>query len=186
MFQLLGKLILRIWGWKLVGENPGKQHKKLIYVVIPHTSNWDFLLGISTKWALPLDIKWLGKHTLFHWSYGWFFRALDGMPVVRDRNLKLVDRIVETFNAREELRIVIPAEGTRSYVDKIKTGFFYISKEAQVPISFLKINAREKILYISDVIEMTGDLVKDMTIVDDYFVDGIGIIPKNGYLCNRK
>jgi len=182
MLQLLGGLILKIWGWTLVGEDPGKKHKKLIYVVMPHTSNWDFLLGIATKWALPLDIKWLGKHTLFHWSYGWFFKALDGMPVVRNKNLKLVDRIIETFKSKDELRIVIPAEGTRSYVDKMKTGFFHISQQANVPISFLKINAREKVLYISDVIEMTGDFVRDMAIIDDYFMDGVGFVPENGYL----
>ena len=181
MFRLLGKLILKLWGWKIEGDDPGNRYKKLIYVVMPHTSNWDFLLGISTKWLLRMNIKWLGKNTLFRWPYGWLFRALDGIPVVRNKNLKLVDNIVETFNQQEELRIVIPVEGTRGPVNKIKTGFFYIAKNADVPISFMKIRADKKTLEFSDVIEMTGDLEKDMAIVDNYFRDGVGIIPENGY-----
>lgn len=182
MFRLLGRLILKIWGWKVSGVDPGIEHKKLIYVVIPHTSNWDFILGISSMWALPLRIKWLGKDTLFKWPYGWLFRALNGIPVVRNKNLKLVDNIVETFNQREEMRIVIPAEGTRGPVDKIKTGFFHIANKANVPIAFMKINAYTKTLHISDVIPMTGDFDKDMEILDDHFKDGVGIIPENGYL----
>ena len=185
MFRLLGWLILKIWGWKLAGDDPGKKHKKLIYVVLPHTSNWDFLLGISTKWYLRMKIKWLGKDALFRRLYGWFFRALDGIPVVRNKNLKLVDNIVETFNQEEELRIVIPAEGTRGPVDRIKTGFFYISQKANVPICFMKIRADIKTLEFTDIIEMTGDLDKDMAIVHNYFKDGVGIIPENGYLWNK-
>lgn len=186
MFQLLGRLILKLWGWKIVGEDPGKKHKKLIYVVIPHTSNWDFILGIATKWSLPLNIKWLGKDALFRWPYAWFFRALDGIPVVRNKNLKLVDNIVETFHQQDEMRIVIPAEGTRGPVDRIKTGFFHIAKNANVPISFMKIRADIKTLFLSDVIEMTGDLDKDLAILNDHFRGGVGIIPENGYLWKPK
>ncbi len=182
MFRLLGKLILWIWGWKVTGATPGIEHKKLIYVVIPHTSNWDFILGISSMWAVPLRIQWLGKDSLFRAPYGWLFRALNGIPVVRNKNQKLVDSIVDTFNHREEMRIVIPAEGTRGSVDKIKTGFFHISKNANVPISFMKVNADTKTLHISDIIKMTGDLEQDMDIVDDHFRDGVGIIPQYGYL----
>lgn len=185
MMRLLGKLILKVWGWKIEGIDPGIKHKKLIYVVMPHTSNWDFILGISTKWSLPLKIKWLGKHSLFKWPYAWFFRALDGLPVIRNKNLKMVDKIIETFNQKEELRIVIPAEGTRGPVDKIKTGFFHIAKNANVPISFLKIRADIKTLFVSDVFEMTGDLEQDMVIIHEYFKDAVGIIPENGYMWNQ-
>jgi len=182
MFRLLGRLILKLWGWKIEGDDPGKRHKKLIYVVIPHTSNWDFILGIATKWALPLEIKWLGKDALFRWPYGWFFRALDGLPVVRNKNQKLVDNIVDTFNQRETMRIVIPAEGTRGPVDRIKTGFFHIAKNANVPISFMRIRADIKTLELSDVIPMTGELEKDLATLNDHFRSGVGIIKENGYL----
>lgn len=181
MLRLLGKLILWIGGWKLEGDDPGQRHKKLIYIVMPHTSNWDFFIGLSAKWILPMNIKWLGKDALFRWPYGWFFRAVDGMPVVRNKNLKLVDRIIATFNSVEELRIVIPIEGTRGPVDRIKTGFYHISQNANVPISFLKINADLKTLFFTDVVEMTGDWETDLAVIHDYFKDGKGMIPENGY-----
>ena len=185
MLRLLGRLILWIWGWKVTGKDPGPDHKKLIYVVMPHTSNWDFILGISIKWMLPLRIKWLGKDALFRWPYGWFFRALDGIPVVRNKNLKLVDNIVATFKQQDEMRIVIPAEGTRSPVDRIKTGFFYIAKHANVPISFIKIMSDTKTVEFSDVVPMTGELEKDLATVNEYFKDGLGIIPEKGYLYQK-
>jgi len=181
MFRLLGKFILWLMGWKLEGDDPGQHHKKLIYIVMPHTSNWDFFLGISAKWIYPMDIKWLGKDALFRWPYGWLFRALDGMPVVRNKNLKLVDRIIETFNQKDELRIVIPIEGTRGPVDRIKTGFYHISQNAHVPISFLKIKADVKTLFFTDVVEMTGDWETDLAVIHEYFKDGMGMIPENGY-----
>ncbi len=80
------------------------------------------------------------------------------------------------------MRIVIPAEGTRGRVDRIKTGFFHIAKNANVPISFMRLRADIKTLELSDVIPMTGDLDKDMAILDDHFREGVGIIPENGYL----
>lgn len=46
-----------------------------------------------------------------------------------------VDVMVELFNRHKELVIVITPEGTRSRVEKWKTGFYHIAKQANVPIA---------------------------------------------------
>src|SRR5690242_6378759 len=36
-----------------------------IAVVYPHTSNWDFPVGLLAKWAVGLHFRWLAKDSLF-------------------------------------------------------------------------------------------------------------------------
>ena len=48
MISWLCRSIFSAWGWKLEGKIPYDLPKKM-YVVIPHTSNWDFPVGILTK-----------------------------------------------------------------------------------------------------------------------------------------
>ena len=46
-------------------------------IVGPHTSNWDFIIGIMARSALGTKIHFLGKHQLFIAPWGWIFRAMD-------------------------------------------------------------------------------------------------------------
>jgi len=57
---------------------------KGIILVYPHTSNWDFPLGLARKVALSLDAAFLGKHTIFRFPFGIYLRWLV-YPVNRKR-----------------------------------------------------------------------------------------------------
>jgi len=57
-----------------------------------------------------------------------------GMAVVRNKNKRLVDDMIQLFKDNEKLMLAIPAEGTRSRVDKWKTGFYHVALGANVPV----------------------------------------------------
>ena len=61
--------------WRIVGAIPDQP--KVVAIVAPHTSNWDFVVGLLARYALRLDASWLGKHTLFRWPLGPVLRRLE-------------------------------------------------------------------------------------------------------------
>jgi len=131
-FRRISRWLLRALGWSLHTEFPDA--RKYVLIVAPHTSNWDFPLGILAARALGLDARWLGKHTLFRRPFGWFFRALGGIPVQRDRSQHLIDAIGELFGQSDELIIALAPEGTRSKTEHWKSGFYHVARSAGVPI----------------------------------------------------
>jgi 1-acyl-sn-glycerol-3-phosphate acyltransferase len=60
--------LLKILGWTVKADFPDTG--KYVLIVAPHTSNWDFLLGIFARNALKLDAHWMGKHSIFSMSIG--------------------------------------------------------------------------------------------------------------------
>ena len=132
MLSRLFRWLLNLLGWTVHADYPDVE--KYVLIAAPHTSNWDFPLGIVAAKAINLDIHWLGKHTLFRWPYGWFFRAIGGTPVQRDQTLNLIQQIADLFDRSGELVLALAPEGTRSKTDHWKTGFYHIARAANVPI----------------------------------------------------
>ncbi|MDV7391335.1 hypothetical protein RZS08_08290, partial [Arthrospira platensis SPKY1] len=93
MLSALSKGILRLFGWKLDGWDPNRLDQ-FVAIVIPHTSNWDFPLGLLVRQALDADhMKFIGKHTLFRPPFGFIFRWLGGYPVDRTKSTNFVQGI---------------------------------------------------------------------------------------------
>ena len=128
----LGRLGLRVLGWRVEGDIP--DHPKMVAIVAPHTSNWDFPVGLAARYALRLDASWLGKHTLFPGPVGWVMRAWGGIPVDRSSAHDVVSQTIDAFAARSKVFLVITPEGTRKKVSRWRTGFWHIAKGAGVPI----------------------------------------------------
>jgi 1-acyl-sn-glycerol-3-phosphate acyltransferase len=119
-------------GWKTVGPLPDLD--KFIMIAAPHTSNWDLLYMLAVGIAMDVRVNWIGKHTLFEGPFGGIFSKLGGLPVDRRSRNDAVKSIAAHFDNRDSLCLAISPEGTRSYTDHWKTGFYYIAKEANVPI----------------------------------------------------
>ena len=133
MLAYLSMWLLKMLGWSAHADFP--ESKKYIAIAAPHTSNWDFPLGILAAKALHIDVHWLGKHTLFRWPFGWFFRAIGGTPIHRGQSADLISQTADLFSHQDELVIALAPEGTRSKTDHWKTGFWHIAKAANVPIA---------------------------------------------------
>ena len=97
MRTVLAKFILlTLWGWKIETEYP-KDVKSSVVVVIPHTSYWDFPIGILIRPILHLNTQFVAKHTLFKFPLGYLMRALGGVAVNRNKALNFVDSVVGIF-----------------------------------------------------------------------------------------
>ncbi len=132
IFYAISWLGLRIAGWKIKGRPP--ELPKYVIIAYPHTSAWDFPLGVAVCMMYRLKVYWLGKDSLFKGLAGPVMRWLGGIPIDRSEAHDVVQQTIEAFNESESLIIALAPEGTRSAVKKWKTGFYHIAAGAKVPV----------------------------------------------------
>lgn len=174
-WSIIGLWLLRIKGWQIEGELPN--YKKAVLIVAPHTSNWDFVIGMAAKMAIRLQANWLGKHTIFKGPANQIFRGWGGIPVERSSAHNMVDQVVEAFNSREKMWLGLSPEGTRGHVDKWKSGFWHIAKAAGAPILAISFDYPRKTLIIGKSFVPGEDLKTDMAAIRSYFAEvGVGKI----------
>lgn len=162
MLRPLYLWLFKVFGWKIKGQFPPGL-TKYIAAVAPHTSNWDFVVGVAARSILRMQrAKFLGKSQLFRAPYGWFFRWLGGYPVDRSKKSDMVDQVAQLFDANDTFILAIAPEGTRQKVDKLKTGFYYIAKRAGVPIIPCGFDFAKKEVVIGEPMYPTDDLEGDM------------------------
>lgn len=128
----LGLAGLSLFRWRVEGQMPPL--RKFVLVVAPHTSNWDFVIGLFVYFALCLDASWLAKHTALRGPFGRLGRYLGGVPVDRSQAGAVVDTCVAEFARRSGMVLAIAPEGTRRRVAEWKRGFHRIAHAAGVPM----------------------------------------------------
>lgn len=171
----LSKLILRIAGWRVNISVP--DYPKSIICVAPHTSNWDFILGKLAYASVGRKAGFLMKESWFFFPLGYFFKAIGGIPVPRQKGSSLTDKIVERFNNSSQLTIAITPEGTRKRTEKWHRGFLYIAYEAKVPILLGAIDYRRKEITITQEFSTTGDVDADLRSIKNYYKSFTGLYP---------
>jgi 1-acyl-sn-glycerol-3-phosphate acyltransferase len=152
--RAIGRTGLALLGWKLEGRVPDAL--KLVVVVAPHTSNWDFIIGLFVKFALELDASYLAKQQLFRRPFGALFRYWGGIPVIRSATSDMVDQIIEQFRKRRQLFLVITPEGTRKPVPRWRSGFYHIAREAHVPILLVTLDWTRKVVHFGPTVRPNG------------------------------
>jgi 1-acyl-sn-glycerol-3-phosphate acyltransferase len=146
--------------WRIVGEIPNTP--KLVIIVTPHTSNWDFVVGVAAKLALGLRVLFLGKNTLFRFPLGVLMRALGGTPVDRSAPHDVVNQVVAEFSRRDRLILGLAPEGTRRRVERWRTGFYHIAHGAGVPIVPVALDWDARVIRIEAPFTTTGNLDADV------------------------
>jgi 1-acyl-sn-glycerol-3-phosphate acyltransferase len=164
-------------GWRFEGEIPNA--RKLVIIVAPHTSNWDFVVGVAAKLALGLRVLWFGKDTLFRFPFGVLLRRLGGMPVDRAASHDVVPEIIEQFARRERLILGLAPEGTRKRVERWRTGFYHIAHGAKVPILPVALDWESRTLKILAPFMTTGDIDGDVRQLQGRFSGVSGRRPKS-------
>ncbi|QFU25012.1 lysophospholipid acyltransferase family protein [Shewanella eurypsychrophilus] len=167
MFQVFCKFILKLSGWKISGSLPTDH--QFLAIVGPHTSNWDFVIGVLARGALGAKINFLGKHQLFIPPWGWFFKAVGGTPVDRRKSNNLVDGVVQLYHSNPNFSLALAPEGTRSPVKRWKTGFYHIATKAQVPIVTVGLDFGHKTVVIPEGFQTTDDMQHDMNKIIDFY-----------------
>lgn len=159
----LSKLILKMFGWKLIGEIPTE--KKAVVIAAPHTSNWDFVWGKLAFVAYGINTTILMKKEFFFFPLGAIFRFLGVMPIDRSKKSNLTDQLAEEFVKRDTLYLSLSPEGTRSRRPVWKRGFYFIALKAKVPILLGDLNYEDKTLSFLDTFYPTGNVEADMAYI---------------------
>ena len=176
IFRLLAILFLKMIGWRKEGSLP--DIPKYVIILAPHTSNWDFPIGLAMIFVLKLRGYWLGKDGLFRWPFHGFFRWLGGIPLDRSKSSDVVAQMVRLFKERAKLTVVLAPEGTRKKVTHWKSGFYHIARGANVPIVLAFLDYLRKAGGIGPVFNPTGDIEADMEYIRAFYAAMTGKHPE--------
>lgn len=172
----LGKFLMKISGWKTIGQLPKDQ--RVVLIAGPHTSNWDFVLAMSLILSLDVRIHWVGKHSIFKKGFRRLFKKMGGIPVNRVNPQALK---TEIYNITERYRgfiIAISPEGTRKKVERLKSGFLRIANETNSKIMMVGVDFSNKTIEFGDFFSPSGDMDKDLKFIKDYFGNFTGKHPE--------
>jgi 1-acyl-sn-glycerol-3-phosphate acyltransferase len=158
-----GRRMLTVAGWKIEGNFP--DCPKMMLIVAPHTSNWDFLVGLMAKFALRLECRFIAKESLFWWPLGAFLRRMGGIAIDRAAAGDVVEGAARAYRSRERLVLAITPEGTRARVERWKSGFHRIARAATVPIVLVTFDYKRKLVRLGPAFPATSDYEGDLAAI---------------------
>lgn len=177
ILTLLGRLVLWALGWRFSGE-PIPNLAKVVAIGGPHTSSWDAIVALAAIHAVQIDLKIMGKHTLFRWPMGHFWRYLGVVPVNRQAPTGVVEQAAAEFARRDQLFLGIAPEGTRRKVSRWKTGFHRIACAAEVPILPILLDFGRKEIRVGSLLAPGDDQEADLRILQAFFATARGRNPE--------
>jgi 1-acyl-sn-glycerol-3-phosphate acyltransferase len=151
---------LRRAGWQL--DFDGLPARQGVIAVYPHTSNWDFIVGIFAKWAMGLSVTIWGKDSLFRIPlFGPWLRWMGGVPVNRSAPGGIVaDMARQLRQARERdefMWLVVAPEGTRAHGPGWRSGFYRVAVSAQVPLALAHLDFGRRRVGVHSCLQLSGD-----------------------------
>ena len=167
VWRWIGRSVLRVLRWRVQGEIPDRA--KFVIAVAPHTSNWDFVVGAATMFALDLRLSFLGKHTLFVGPFGAFLRWMGGVPVNRSSPQGIVGDSVRAFAEVERRILAIAPEGTRRPVPRFKSGFLHIARGARVPVLLAALDYEARCVRLGPLVWPEEDVEAQRAQIEEFF-----------------
>ena len=173
----LARTVMRLAGWRMAGTLPDVP--RLVMIAAPHTTNWDFPLGIVVMYAAGFRVNFLGKDTLFRPPLGWVMRWLGGRPVNRQAAHGVVEESVRTIQQADRFILALAPEGTRKRVSQWRTGFYRIAERAGLPIVLGYFDYPRKEVGFGPTLWATGDLDRDLAEIQAFYRTKTGKYPEN-------
>lgn len=171
------RALLQTFGWRSVLVWPPAP--KGIIVVYPHTSNWDFIIGLLYKIGVGLPVRWMGKDTLFRWPVHRLFVRLGGIPINRREPAGIVRTLLAEFDRQDWMWLALAPEGTRSRTDHWKSGFYRIAVAGRLPVGLGYIDYATRTVGIDTYLSLTGDPVQDFARIRTFYAYKRGGRPEN-------
>jgi 1-acyl-sn-glycerol-3-phosphate acyltransferase len=160
---------LKLTGWKIEGSLP-PEAAKCVLIAAPHTSNWDLPYTLMVAFALRLNVRWMGKQSIFKPPFRGIMQWLGGIAVDRAQSTNLVAASSDAITqADDHFQLVVPPEGTRSQVTYWKTGFYYIALGAKVPIVMAYLDFKNKRTGLGPMLYPSGDIDNDMLQIKAFY-----------------
>lgn len=173
----VARWLLKRLGWTLYF--PGLPGPHGVIVVYPHTSNWDFCIGILAKWGIGIELIFLAKDSLFRIPVlGTWLRYLGGRPVVRHSPQGYVEVIAKEMLSSKYFWVVITPEGTRKFMPNWKSGFYRLALRAKVPVAMAFIDYGKKEIGIQHFYSLTGDEAVDLALIRKEYEGRLGFAPQ--------
>jgi 1-acyl-sn-glycerol-3-phosphate acyltransferase len=172
--------LLRAAGWRVLFDGlPARQGVAIVY---PHTSNWDFVVGLLAKWTIGIPVTFWGKDSLFRIPlFGRWLRWLGGRPVDRHAANGIVGQMAEELTAavRDDrfMWLALSPEGTRRRRDSWRSGFYHVALAARVPLALVYFDFAEKVVGVEKFMALSGDVEADMARIRDHLGARVGKRP---------
>lgn len=153
---------MKLFGWKLNDDFP-KDLKRCVLIAAPHTSNWDFLFAIATFRIMKINMRFTIKDTWVKFPFSLISLPMGAISIDRSEKIEgekrksMVDYMISLFQKNDDLVLLVTAEGTRKRVDKWKSGFYYVAKNANVPIAMGYLDYKNKVAGIRNELFMPTD-----------------------------
>ncbi len=169
--------VLQLFGWKIYFKPLPGPHG--IAVIYPHTSNWDFPIGLVAKWALDTPFRWLAKDTLFRGAMGRLMRYWGGIAVDRRAPMGATRQLAQQILKEDWCWVGITPEGTRGYRPHWKSGFYHLAQTAGVPMRLVSFDYKRKELRLTETLQPSGDIERDMEFIRAVYRDVTALYPEN-------
>ncbi len=177
-------LFFKLLGWKVTGTFD-TNIKKCVMIVVPHTSWFDFFIGVFFRGTYPVAIHFLAKKELFKFPLGAYLKWMGGISLDRSKTENKVDAIARIFEAKDVLRLSLSPEGTRKRVAQWKSGYYYIAQKANVPIIPIGFDYANKQVIVFEPFIITNNYEKDATYLESLFLDIKGKVPEKSFFKNN-
>ena len=156
--------LLKLIGWRV--DFQGLPTLQGVAIVYPHTSNWDFLTAMLSKWTMGMPIHFLTKDSLFKIPLvGPWIRWIGGVPTDRSSSRGVVGSLVEVLaehqRANKFLWLGLSPEGTRKHTEGWRSGFYQLALKSKLPLGFVRLDYKKKELKFEGFIKLTGDVEVD-------------------------
>jgi 1-acyl-sn-glycerol-3-phosphate acyltransferase len=172
--------LLAIFGWKVRFDGvPGPRGIAIVY---PHTSNWDFVIGLLAKWSLGLPIRWVGKESLFRGftgaTLGRLMRLWGGRPVERHQASGAVEQLAHLMLSEPWFWLGLSPEGTRKRTEHLRSGFYHLALKLDLPVGLAYIDYRRREIGVTRFVHMSGDQARDLELLRAFYADKVGRHPE--------
>ena len=126
-------LLYNVLGWSIEGRIPHEARRVLV-VFLPHTSNWDFVIGWFFICAEKIRITIFGKDQFYVFPLTYAYRYFKVVPIKRNKSQNFVKQAAALYDNDAALWTAMAPEGTRSYRESLKSGYYYFAREAGIQI----------------------------------------------------
>ena len=164
----LARALLRLAGWRVAFD--GLPSRQGVVIVYPHTSNWDFIVGVLAKWSIGIPVVFWGKASLFRLPlFGRWLRWLGGVAVDRGSPQGAVSamaqRLREARERDEFMWLALAPEGTRRFDVGLRSGFYHMAVQAEVPLGLAGLDFVRREVALVDFLRLCGNPEADLAAI---------------------
>lgn len=168
IMQKMAIFSLALTGWQVDQCFP-PDTKRCIVVAAPHTSGWDLFYGRMAFFLFERPVFFLIKDDYMRTPLKPLLTLIGGIGVDRSQSNNLIASLVSLMREHDEITVAITPEGTRSFSERWKTGFYYTALEAGVPIVLMYLDYQRKRVGISQSFILSGEFESDMQHIENFY-----------------